>query len=180
MPRTWLPKLPIAGVVTGKTTLNGSTATEFAMNFEIAHDDRGETSKISGSAVVHANGPTRIDADVVAYPISLVEVGRFFPSAGLQGEATGPIHLHGPLSDLLVDTDLHTPDGGSISSNGTLDSRRRRWGTTSPPSLSTFNLSVVDSKAPVTSLTAMSQPSDAEPICPRSHRRSPPIFRART
>jgi translocation and assembly module TamB len=150
---SWRPNLPIAGVVTGKTTLNGTTATQFAMNLEITHDDRGETSSISGSAVLHANGPTRIDADVVAYPISLAEVGRFFPSAGLQGEATGPIHLHGPLSDLLVDTDLHTPDGGSISSNGTLDVASQATGYDLSATLTAFNLSVVDSKAPVTSLT---------------------------
>ncbi len=151
--RSWRPSLPIAGVVTGKTTLNGTTATQFAMNFEITHDDHGETSKLSGSAVLHAGGPTRIDADVVAYPISLTEAGRFFPSAGLQGEATGPIHLHGLLSDLLVDTDLHTPDGGSISSNGTLDVASQALGYDLDATLSAFNLSVVDSKAPVTSLT---------------------------
>ena len=151
--RSWRPNLPIAGVVTGTTTLNGTTATQFAMNFEITHDDRHETSKISGSAVLHARGPTRIDADVVAFPVSLTEAGRFFPSAGLQGEATGPIHLHGPLSDLKFDTDLHFPDGGRVSSNGTLDVAAQAMGYDLSATLTAFDLSVVASKAPVTSLT---------------------------
>src|SRR5262249_4576976 len=121
MLRTGRPGLPIAGVINGTTTLNGTTATQIAMNFEITHSDRGNTSALSGSAVVHARGPTRMDADVVAYPISLAEAGRFVPSVGLRGEATGPIHLHGLLSDLRIETDLHTPDGGRVAANGTLD-----------------------------------------------------------
>ena len=57
------------------------------------------------------------------------------------------------MSDLLVDTDLHTPDGGSISSNGTLDVASQALGYDLTATLTAFNLSVVESKAPVTSLT---------------------------
>ena len=177
--RSWRPNLPIGGIITGTTTLNGTTATRFAMNFEITHDDRGETSSFSGSAVLYAAGPTRIDADVVAYPVSLTEAGRFFPSAGLQGEATGPIHLHGPLSDLKFDTDLHFPDGGRVSSNGTLDVAAQAMGYDLSATLTAFNLSVVDSKGLSRHSRVISRPSDAERISPRSHRRSRPIFRAR-
>jgi translocation and assembly module TamB len=151
--RTWRPGLPIDGVINGTTTLNGTTATQIAMNFEITHNDHGDTSALSGSAVLHATGPTRIDADVVAYPISLAEVGRFAPSAGLRGEATGPIHLHGPLSDLRLDTDLHTPDGGSVATNGTFDVKSQAKAYDLSATLKAFNLSAVQNKSPVTSLT---------------------------
>jgi translocation and assembly module TamB len=153
MLRTWRPGLPIDGIITGTTTLNGTTATQVSMNFEIKHDDRGDTSAVSGSAVLHATGPTRVDADVVAYPISLAEVGRFVPSAGLRGEATGPIHLHGLLSDLRIDTDLHTPDGGRVAANGTVDVKSQAPGYDLAATLTAFNLSAVQDKSPVTSLT---------------------------
>ncbi|HEV8446125.1 MAG TPA: translocation/assembly module TamB domain-containing protein [Gemmatimonadaceae bacterium] len=153
MLRTWRPGLPIDGVINGTTTLNGTTATQIAMNFEVTHDDRGNTSAFSGSAVLHTRGPTHVDVDIVAYPISLAEVGRFAPAVGLRGKATGPIHLHGPLSALRIDTDLRTPDGGRVATKGTVDMQSQAIGYDLASTLTAFNLSAVQSKAPVTSLT---------------------------
>jgi translocation and assembly module TamB len=154
MARTWDAQLPVGGIVTGTTTLNGSTDTQMAMSLDLTHSDRGEVSSLAGSATLHFPGETRIDADVTARPISLVEVGRFFPSAGLQGSASGPIHTRGPVRDLRIDTDLRLPDSGRFVANGTLDLANKEKGYDLATSLYTFNLRTIDSKAPVTSLTA--------------------------
>ena len=154
MARTWDPSLPIGGQITGTTTLNGSTETQLVMSLDLTHRDRGETSALAGSATLRFPGATQIDADLAAKPISLVEVGRFFPSAGLQGAATGPIHTRGPLKELKVDTDMRLPDGGRFTTNGTLDLASAAKGYDLDASLYTFNLHTIDAKAPVTSLTA--------------------------
>lgn len=154
MARTWDSTLPIAGQVTGTTKLNGSTETQLAVSMDLTHNDRGETSALAGSATLHFPGSTQIDADLTAKPISLVEIGRLFPSAGLQGSASGPIHTRGPLKDLKVDTELRLPDGGRLTTTGTLDLASATKGYDLDASLFTFNLHTIDSKAPVTSLTA--------------------------
>jgi translocation and assembly module TamB len=152
--RAWRPSLPLAGTITGTTTMNGSTATQFALTMDVTHSDRGDSSTLTGSAVVHAGGPTRVDADVIAYPLSLVTVGRFFPSAGLRGAVTGPIHAHGLLSDLKIDTDLRLPDSGHVKANGTFDVATAAKGYDVTAALSAVNLHAIQTKGPITSLTA--------------------------
>ena len=102
MARTWMPSLPISGEVTGTVTLNGSSDRQITAAGTIDHRDRGTRSILDGTATVRLSGGSWFDVDVVARPVSLVEVGRFFPSAGLQGTATGPIHLTGSMRDLRV------------------------------------------------------------------------------
>jgi translocation and assembly module TamB len=154
MLRTWRPELPIGGTVTGTTTVNGTTATQLSLSMDITHHDSAETSAIAGSATLHTTGPTQVDADVVAFPLSLVEVGRFFPSAGLRGTATGPIHAHGFLNSLKIDTDLHLPDSGRVVAKGTFDVADTAKGYDLTAAFATLNLHAVVAKAPVTSLTA--------------------------
>jgi len=82
MARTWAPSLPISGTVTGTATVNGSTDRELSIVADIDHRDRGTRSVLSGTATVRTSGVARLDVDARARPISLVEVGRFFPNAG--------------------------------------------------------------------------------------------------
>jgi hypothetical protein len=152
--RTWDPTLPIGGTLTGTATLNGSTKTELAAAMNVTHHDRGTTSALRGTASVRLSGPSRIVADVTAAPISLVEVGRFFPSAGLQGSASGPIHAAGSLGDLRLRTDLRLPDGGRFAASGTLDLASRTKGYDLAASLYTLNLRTIDTKAQISSITA--------------------------
>ncbi|HEY2162974.1 MAG TPA: hypothetical protein VGH04_03240, partial [Gemmatimonadaceae bacterium] len=152
--RAWRPSLPLAGTITGTTTVNGSTATQFALTMDVTHSDRGDSSSLAGSAVLHMGGLTRVDADVIAYPLSLVTVGRFFPSARLRGTATGPIHAHGLLSDLKIDTDLRLPDSGHVKANGTFDVASAAKGYDVTAALSAVNLHAIHTNGPITSLTA--------------------------
>ena len=154
MLRTWRHGLPVGSTVTGTTTINGTTATQFALTMDITHRDAAETSEIAGSATLHTTGPTQVDADVIAFPISLVEVGRFFPSAGLRGTATGPIHAHGFLNNLKIDTDLRVPDSGRVLAKGTFDVADTAKGYDVTATLSRLDLHSIVTKAPVTSLTA--------------------------
>src|SRR4029079_9342415 len=104
--RTWMPKLPIGGSVTGSAIVNGSTDSQLLVSGDVSHDDRGARSRFDGKATVRLSGVKHFDVDVTARPVSLVEVGRFFPKAGLQGEASGPIRATGTLAALAVQADL--------------------------------------------------------------------------
>ena len=152
--RTWMPSLPIGGTVTGSATLNGSTTTQLAFVGRVDHDDRGIRSAFDGKGTVRLTGGKYFDVDVNAHPVSLVEVGKFAPAAGLQGTASGPMHVSGALKNLRVDADLRLPDGGRFATRGTLDLASKEKGYDLVSALYTVNLRSVDTKAPVTSLTA--------------------------
>ncbi|HMA23286.1 MAG TPA: translocation/assembly module TamB domain-containing protein, partial [Gemmatimonadaceae bacterium] len=154
MAQTWYSTLPIHGVVTGSATLNGSTSAQLAVVGAVDLRDRGTLSAVDGKATIRAGKSQWLDVDVTARPVSLVEVGRFFPSVGLQGSATGPVRLEGPLRDLRVRADLRLPDGGRFATRGTVDVASRDKAYNLSASLYTLNLRTIDSKAPVTSLTA--------------------------
>jgi translocation and assembly module TamB len=152
--RTWMPSLPIGGTVTGSATLNGSTTTQLAFVGSLNHNDRGAHSAFDGKGTIRLSGGKYFDVDVNAHPMSLVEVGRFAPAAGLQGTASGPMHLTGALRNLRVSADLRLPEGGRLTTRGTLDLASREKAYDLVSSLHTVNLRTVNSKAPVTSLTA--------------------------
>ena len=154
MARTWYPTLPIAGAVTGLATINGSTNTQLAVVGGLDLRDRGTQSAVDGKATIRLGNSQWLDVDVTARPVSLVEVGRFFPSVGLQGSATGPVRLEGPLRDLRVRADLRLPDGGRFATRGTVDVASRDKAYNLSASLYTLNLRTIDSNAPITSLTA--------------------------
>ncbi len=153
MARTWYPSLPIGGVVTGTATLNGSTVGELRIIADIDHRDRGTRSALDGTATVHLGGRAGFTVDAHARPVSLVEVGRFFPAAGLQGTAAGPFHLSGTTSDLRVRGDFVLPDGGRFAARGTLDIASRDKGYDLVSQLVAVNLGTVVSKAPKTRIT---------------------------
>ena len=154
MARTWKPDLPIGGVLTGTATVNGNTTSQLGITLNVEHVDRGQRSVLEGHAAVKLAGTKSFDVDVVAQPVSLAEVGRFFPAAGLQGSAIGPIHLAGTLANLRVNTDLRLPDGGRFDARGTLDLASRDKGYDLTAHLFTLNLRTITTKGPVTSLTA--------------------------
>src|SRR5581483_3503122 len=105
-------------------------------------------SVIDGKAVVRLAGTQFYDVDARARPISLEEVGRFFPTAGLQGSAAGPFHVTGPLSDLKFSGDFRLPDGGRLGGRGTFDLASKEKGYDLTARLVTFNARTIDSKAP--------------------------------
>ena len=154
MARTWMPSLPIGGTVTGSAKLNGSTTTQLAFTGKLDHDDRGAHSAFDGKGSIRLTGGKYFDVAVNAHPVSLVEVGKFAPAMGLQGSAAGPMHLTGALKNLHVTADMRLPDGGRFTTRGTLDLASKEKGYDLVSSLATVNLRTVDTKAPVTSLTA--------------------------
>jgi translocation and assembly module TamB len=154
MAQTWYPTLPIHGVVSGAATVNGSTTTQLAVVGDVELLDRGTRSAASGRATIRVGNVQWLDVDVTAKPISLVEVGRFAPSVGLQGSVEGPVRLNGPLRDLRVRADLRLPDGGRFATRGTVDVASSDKSYNLSASLFTLNLRTIDAKAPITSLTA--------------------------
>ena len=150
--RIFVPDLPIAGVVTGTATLDGSTATRFTTVADVRHVDRGATSHLTGRGVIAMRGATWMDFDLRARPLSLVTVGRFAPALGLRGSAAGPIRIRGSLNDLAVRADLRLPEGGELLATARLDVE----GTPAydaRAALRVFNLNTVAAALPRTSLT---------------------------
>jgi translocation and assembly module TamB len=152
--RTYKPDLPISGVVTGDVRVDGSTRTQLSVAGDIDHIDRGEHSAVRGRALIALTGGRRIDVDVLARPVSLVEVGRFAPSIGLRGSVTGPLRASGTLADLRVVADMRLPDNGRFELSGRMNLTARQKSYDVTTSLHTFNLRSVLAKAPATSLTA--------------------------
>lgn len=154
MARTWDKTLPIGGVLTGTARVNGSTNTQLAAAVDVDHRDRGTRSVLDGTVLMRLAGTKYFDVNLRARPVSLVEVGRFFPAAGLQGSAAGPIHLTGALADLRANVNVLLPDGGRFSGTGTFNLAARAKRFDVDARLYTLNLRTIDSKAPITSLTA--------------------------
>ncbi len=156
--RTWDPSLPIAGEIRGSATLTGSTTTQLAASLDVTHADRGDVSSLTGTATIHlggaggGRGATSVDADVIAHPVSLVTVGRFMPSAGLQGSATGPVHLIGAGGTWRVDTDVRLQDRARVAAKATFDLAHGELGYDFAASVSRLDLSNVVHGGPLTLL----------------------------
>ncbi len=153
MLRSYAPRMPVSGVVTGTATVNGTTNVALSIVGDIDHRDRGTVSAVTGKAVIQLAGGKRFDVDVTAHPVSLVEVGRFFPSVGLRGSATGPIKLSGTLADLRLDADLRLPDGGRLAAVGRLGLAGREKSYDVTATMRIFNANTIVAKAPATSVT---------------------------
>lgn len=148
-------QLPLSGVVTGTAVVSGNTKTQLAGNVDIAHEDRGDYSQLTGTAAVRLStggASPWLDLNLVARPVSLAEVGRFVPSIGLQGRAVGPIRLTGSLSNLAVASDLRLPDGGQLVARGTVGLTGAQHYDLAL-GLKVFNLRTVLVNGPETSLT---------------------------
>lgn len=155
-----MPSLPIGGTVNGSAILDGRTDQRMtARAVDLTHRDRGERSRLTGSGAVRladaARGTdTRLEARLTARPLSLVTIGRFAPAASLRGAVSGPIELVGPLSDLAVNSSLHTSDGGRLTARGRIDLASRELGYALDVTTKLFNANELVAKAPVTSVSA--------------------------
>ena len=156
--KAFAPKLPLGGTLSGTAVLNGSTTSRMVARGDITHVERGAVSHLTGSASFRtAPGATLanswFDVDARLHPLSLVTMGRLFPTAGLRGSATGPIRLTGTTRNLAVRTNLGFSDGGSAAITGRLNlaSRQPTYDLTLNANL--LNANAISSKAPRTSLT---------------------------
>ncbi|MGH7663192.1 MAG: hypothetical protein ACRENI_02680, partial [Gemmatimonadaceae bacterium] len=145
--------LPIGGIVTGSARLDGSTAAQLAVRADLAHEDRGQRSHISGEGVLRLSDSTWIDIDITADPVALATVARFTP-LDMHGAASGPIRLTGSLGDLAVDATLAVTDGGTIAVDGSLDLAGDPPGYDLALDAKLFDVSAILADAPRTSLTA--------------------------
>jgi translocation and assembly module TamB len=152
------PTLPLGGTLTGTATLNGSTTSRMVARGDLTHVERGAVSHVTGSGSFRTGqGATFanswFDVDATLHPLSLVTVGRFFPTAGLRGSATGPIRLTGTTRDLSVRTDLAFQDGGKASLTGRLNLASVQKSYDVALNLALLNARAVSTKGPRTSLT---------------------------
>jgi translocation and assembly module TamB len=153
--RVFAPSLPIAGIVRGEATFNGSTRTRLAAVAELEHLDRGEQTRIAGDVAMSLGARRRLDLDVRLRPLSLVTAGRFAPALGLRGSASGRITLAGDLADLGLRADLRLPDGGSLVSRGRLDIASAEKAYDLTATLRVFNLGAVATALPRSSVSAV-------------------------
>jgi translocation and assembly module TamB len=157
--KAFAPSIPVGGTLSGTAVLNGSTNSRMVARGDITHVDRGAVSHLTGSASFRtAPGATLansfFDVDAELHPLSLVEVGRIFPKAGLRGSATGPLRLTGTTRNLAINTDLSFPDGGHAKVVGRLDVASKQIGYDVSLNTVLFNANAISTKAPRTSLTA--------------------------
>ena len=154
------PTLPLGGTLSGTATLNGSTTTRMVARGDITHVERGNVSRVTGSAIVRNPGRSTLsnswfDIDARLHPLSLATVGAFAPKLGLRGSATGPIRLTGTSRDLAVKTDLGFGDGGSLALTGRLSLAGAQKGYDVTLRTNLFNANAILAKSPRTSLTGV-------------------------
>jgi translocation and assembly module TamB len=149
-----IPTMPIGGTLSGSLTMNGSGDTRLVMSdLDVVHQDGPNRSHATGIFAVHTTGRRSIDVDVVASPLALAEIRKFTPSIPFIGSASGPIHAHGPIDALEVDTRLALPDGATFALTGTVDFLSKELGYDVRVASTDLNLSRVVSGMPATSLT---------------------------
>ncbi|MEP7000192.1 MAG: hypothetical protein ABI969_06920, partial [bacterium] len=147
------PLLPIGGTLSGTTTLNGSGAQQLvASHLDIVHVDGRNVSHAVGSASVHTIGRQTLDVDVDTRPIALAELTKFAPKMPFKGMAHGPVHAHGPIDALKVDSRLALPGGGEFGLTGTVDFLSKELGYDIVADATRLDLSWVILFGPVTSL----------------------------
>ncbi|MEP6508272.1 MAG: hypothetical protein ABJC63_08595, partial [Gemmatimonadales bacterium] len=155
--RSYATNLPIGGTLSGTATLNGTVNSRMTAKADITHVDRGNLSRVTGTAAFRASpsgnmAATWFDVDARLNPLSLAEAGSLFPKAGLRGTASGPLRVTGTMGNLAVKTDLAFDDGGQLGVTGRFDlaSREKTYDATVITKL--FNSNTVLAKAPRTSV----------------------------
>ena len=145
---------PLAGILRGNATLNGSTRTRFLASGDLSHEDGRERSRIIGDVAVRVAAPLWLDVNARAAPIDLTTVGRFVPALGLRGVVAGPVRLTGTTNDLAVRADLDVTGGGFLAARGRLDLAGTSKAVDLQATMRVFDASRLSTKAPATSLTA--------------------------
>ena len=149
------PSIKLDGTLTGMVTLNGTTAAIMTAQGDVTHVERGALSRATGRASMRVRGLPWYDVDARMHPLSLVTLGRFMPTVGLRGSASGPMRLKGPANDLAINTQLTFPDGGFLDLRGTMDLASKVTGYNLDFVTRLFNANTVIAKAPQTSITAV-------------------------
>ena len=148
------PTLPVGGTLTGVATLNGDGARQIvATGLDIVHQDGPNRTHAVGRASVHTTGRQTLDLDVDARPLALAELNKFAPALGLKGYASGPIHAHGPIDAMAVNTRLALPGRATFALRGTIDFLSKELGYDVVADATALDLSRVMVGAPVTSFT---------------------------
>lgn len=146
---------PLGGTLSGTATLNGSTATMMTAQGDVTHVEGGAVSRATGRAGFRTHGVQYFDIDAKVHPLALATAGKFAPSLGLRGYASGPIRLVGTLKDFRVNTELAFNDGGYLNLVGTLDLSGRAKAYDLDARSRLFNANAIVAKAPKTSITAV-------------------------
>jgi autotransporter translocation and assembly factor TamB len=149
------PSIKIGGTLTGLVTLNGTTAGIMTAQGDVTHVERGAISRATGRASMRPHGLPWYDVDARMHPLSLATLGRFMPSVGLRGSASGPMRLKGPINDLAINTQLTFPDGGFLDLRGTMDLASKTTGYNLDFVTRLFNANAVIARAPQTSLNSV-------------------------
>jgi len=116
------PNFPrLAGVVSGRATLDSSWLDVRFSNADISHrDGAGDPSHVTGSGRITTSNIMTYDVALDAQPVSLTMLSRSYPNLVARGLMSGPIRAKGTAAELEVDAALQGSTG-AVSFAGTLD-----------------------------------------------------------
>ena len=146
---------PLQGTLSGTMTLNGSSTGIMTAVGDVTHVDRGALTRATGRASFRNGAVGYWDVDARMHPLSLATLGRFMPSVGLRGVASGPVRVRGNTNNLAINTQLTFADGGYLDLRGTMDLYSRQPGYNLTFDARRFNANYVIAKLPQTRLTAV-------------------------
>ena len=154
--RAIIPTIPkqLQGSLSGTMTLNGSSKAIMTAVGDVTHVDRGALSHATGRASFRNGAVGYWDVDARMHPLALATLGRFMPTVGLRGVASGPLKVRGNTNNLALNTQLTFADGGYLDLRGTMDLYSRQTGYNLSFDARGFNANYVVARFPQTRLTA--------------------------
>ena len=149
------PTLKLTGTMTGTATLNGTTAGLMTAVGDVTEVENGAVTHATGRAGMRVVGIPYYDVDAQMHPLALSTLGKYMPTVGLRGNATGPLRLKGQENNLAINTQLTFSDGGYLDLRGTLDLFSKATGYDVTFNTRRLNPSTVIANGPKASLTAV-------------------------
>ncbi len=106
---------PATGVVYVEANGRAAEGVRFSTEVDFRPDAYSDSHFTADGLLRRNRGGTWItDIDGDLQPFSLDVLAHAMPDAGLQGEASGPVHVFGPLDDLEVGADLSVGEGRAV------------------------------------------------------------------
>jgi translocation and assembly module TamB len=114
------PSITLKGRLDLSGTLDGPWRDAAFAGLMRHEDGGGSVSSARGTVRLTLADTVRLDADVIANPLSLDDLTRSYPALGLGGMVAGRVRVNGPVGALAIDATL-SGSGGGIEGRGEIE-----------------------------------------------------------
>ncbi|HJU86382.1 MAG TPA: translocation/assembly module TamB domain-containing protein [Gemmatimonadota bacterium] len=119
--RRLFPQVEVGGSAAVRARVTGPAGNP-SLAMEELRVDTGP-SRVSGSGAIASLADPVLELDLVADPLSSVDVRQYVPAWPIDVPVSGPIRVAGPPRQLAIDAELSSPAGGFVA-QGDIDLRQ--------------------------------------------------------